>query len=597
VKAIILGARWLVFAPVLLGLVIWSALAYQHAIITRSIDLEFSRAVHTEVDLVAALVEHAPSTMSLAQLELPRARRITLIGENGRVLFDSVEDARTMDNHNSRPEVQQARRDGYGQSQRHSDTTALDYVYGARRLADGRILRVAMPVESQLRLENRLLSPLVFTSGLVAVVAGVVIMLHLWRDRMRVAELEVVARAFATGEFSRRASLMGGDALAHLGHELNTMGERLNASQHELAGQKALLDTALGALSEGVACIDSLDRVLYANSAYRQLAAGGAEVVDQPYYEHVPVLDPPLASVTTHAALPHRDNVLEAPGSEFEHRRRQLRALVTPTGTGVRVVVLHDLTELKRLEGARRDFIAAVSHELKTPLTSISGFAETLLDGALDQDPGIARDFVGKIARHSDRLAEIVRDVLTLSRLEQGAWEVRPAPTDLMQLGRTILDEYTRSAERQHVTLSLDGPDHLAAITDPELVRQLLGNLVSNAIRYNRPNGTIRLGMRQGDKDTVCLVVQDTGIGIPPGHRDRVFERFYRVDAHRSRLSGGTGLGLAIVKQLLDVLDGTIELQSDASGTCFTVSLPRVDPRAELAGSGSRGGTPPVPRL
>jgi two-component system phosphate regulon sensor histidine kinase PhoR len=262
-----------------------------------------------------------------------------------------------------------------------------------------------------------------------------------------------------------------------------------------------------------------------------------------------------------------------------------LRALVIPVAGDVRVIVLHDLTELKNLEGARRDFIAAVSHELKTPLTSIAGFAETLLDGVIEEDSTTTREFVTKIAHHSDRLAELVRDVLTLSRLEQGAWDVRPEPTDLVLLGRNLLDEASQNALRQQVKLTLEAPATLPVISDPELVRQLIGNLISNAIRYNRPEGTVWLRLMAGDEGTVRLEVQDTGIGIPAEHQERIFERFYRVDAHRSRQSGGTGLGLAIIKQVLDVLGGSISLRSDGNGTCFTVTIPARDPRATHSGS------------
>jgi signal transduction histidine kinase len=149
-----------------------------------------------------------------------------------------------------------------------------------------------------------------------------------------------------------------------------------------------------------------------------------------------------------------------------------------------------------------------------------------------------------------------------------------------VRLGRTILDEYARVAERQQVKLELDAPETLAAHTDPELVRQLAGNLVSNAVRYNRLEGTVWLRLAPGDGDTLRITVQDTGIGIPAEHRERIFDRFYRVDAHRSRASGGTGLGLAIVRQLVDVLGGTISVASGSDGTTFTVTLPRRDPRA-----------------
>lgn len=569
-KTLLLGARWLVLAALALTAVIWIALAWQYAVVTQAVEDGLSAQVRAEADLVAAFVAVGSERERMAALRLPRERRVTVIAADGTVTYDSLGDPVRMDNHNTRPEVVLARRTGMGVNRRISDSIAVPLIYAARLMPDGRVVRVAAPIEVETALEARLLKPMAAAAVVVFLVGALVIGLHLWRDRTRVAELVAVARAYANGHFERRAGLLGADVLAHLGHELNAMGEKLQHGQQDLARQRSLLDAALGALSEGVACIDHLDRVLYANSAWRQLAASGADAIGQPYYEHLPVLHVPGEGD-------------DPAGGEFEHRRRQLRALLIPVDANLRVIVIHDLTELKRLEGARRDFIAAVSHELKTPLTSISGFAETLLDGVIDEDPKVTREFTEKIARHADRLAELVRDVLTLSRLEQGAWQVRPADTDLARLGRTILEEYARVGERQQVKLELDAPDRLDAVTDPELVRQLVGNLVSNAVRYNRPGGTVWLRLTQGDGDTVRLAVQDTGIGIPAEHRERIFDRFYRVDAHRSRASGGTGLGLAIVKQLVDVLGGGIAVASDATGTTFTVTLPRRDPRIDLA--------------
>jgi two-component system, OmpR family, phosphate regulon sensor histidine kinase PhoR len=571
-RALLLGARWLMVAAVVLTVVIWSSLAYQYEVVTDVVADGLLNELRAEADLVAGLVEDDAGLASLRGATLPRQRRITIILRDGTPAFDSQGDTTRMDNHNTRPEVHDAREHGIGLSRRRSDSIAVDMLYAAKLMADGRVVRVAAPLAIETDLEQRLLRPMAVAAVVVIVIAGVIFTLHLWRDRTRVAELVSVARAFAHGHFSRRAALLGGDVMAHLGHELNTMGERLMASQEALAQQRSLLDGALGALDEGVACVDRLDQVLYANPAYRQLAAGGADTLGRPYYEQLPVLDP-------------------GPAREFEHRRRQLRALVIPVAGEVRVIVLHDLTELKRLEGSRRDFIAAVSHELKTPLTSIAGFAETLLDGVIEEDPVTTREFVGKIARHSDRLAELVRDVLTLSRLEQGAWDVRPQPTDLVALGRTLLDGFSQMAQRQQVRLELQAPPTLPVVGDPELLGQLAGNLVSNAIRYNRPGGTVWLRLASGEPGTVSLEVEDTGIGIPEEHRERIFERFYRVDAHRSRQAGGTGLGLAIIRQLLEVLAGTITVHSDGNGTRFTVVLPVRDQRADLPGA---PGQPPA---
>lgn len=565
-RSLLLGARWLLVASISLTVVIWASLAYQYEVVTDVVADGLLGEIRAEAELVAALVVDDTDYSRLKRAALPSHRRITIILPNGTAAFDSQSDVRTMDNHNARPDVMQARVAGIGTSRQRSDSGSRDMLYAAKLMPDARIVRIAAPLTVEINLEQRLLRPMAIAAVVVILVAALVMTLHLWRDRTRVAELVSVARAFANGQFTRRAGLLGGDVMAHLGHELNAMGARLMDSQEALAHQRSLLDGALGALAEGVACVDRFDQVLYANPAYRQLAGGGAEALGKPYYEHLPVIDG------------------DAP-REFEHRRRQLRALLIPVAGAVRVIVLHDLTELKHLEGARRDFIASVSHELKTPLTSIAGFAETLLDGVIEEDQVTTREFVAKIANHSDRLAELVRDVLTLSRLEQGAWEVRPEATDLVPLGRNLLDEAAQVAARQQVRLELEAPQSLGVVTDPELVRQLIGNLISNAIRYNRPQGTVWLRLMPGEEGTVRLEVQDTGIGIPAEHQERIFERFYRVDAHRSRQSGGTGLGLAIIRQLLDVLGGTIALRSDSNGTCFIVTIPARDPRTNHPGS------------
>jgi two-component system, OmpR family, phosphate regulon sensor histidine kinase PhoR len=570
-RALLLGARWLVFAAISLTVIIWASLAYQYDVVTEVVADSMLNEMRSETELVAALLVDDADLSRVKRAVLPSHRRITIIMPDGTPVFDSQGDIKRMDNHNNRPEVLQARETGIGVSRRHSDSVSTEMIYAAKLMPDARIVRIAAQLTVETSLEQRLLRPMAIAAVVVILMASVVITLHLWRDRTRVAELVAVARAFASGQFTRRAGLLGGDVMAHLGHELNAMGARLMDSQQALAHQRSLLDGALGALEEGVACVDRFDHVLYANPAYRQLAGGGAEAVSKPYYEHLPVID---------GKQPQ----------EFEHRRRQLRALVIPVAGDVRAIVLHDLTELKHLERARRDFIAAVSHELKTPLTSIAGFAETLLDGVIEEDSKTTREFVEKIAHHSDRLAELVRDVLTISRLEQGAWEVRPEATDLVPLGRNLMDEFTAMAALQQVKLELEAPSTLPVLSDPELIRQLIGNLISNAIRYNRPGGTVWLRLGTGDSQTITVMVQDTGIGIPAEHQERIFERFYRVDAHRSRQSGGTGLGLAIIKQLLDVLGGTITLRSDSSGTCFTMTMPQRDPRTGLA-SATRMGT------
>ncbi len=563
------GLGWLIGAGLLLLLVAGATLTYQFQVVSYEIERGLTGQLRIECELLALIVDgHA----DLPQGRLTGDRRLTLIAADGVVQFDSAADRARMDNHNGRPEVALARRDGLAIARRTSDTTHLDYLYAAKLLGDGRVLRIAAPLTFEEGLLHRLSLPVVISTSVVVLGGGVALLAYTWRGRQRVADLVEVSRAFGAGDFGRRAQLTGADAFARLGHELNNLGSHLRESQERITAQRELLDGAIGALAEGVACIDQLDRVVYANAAYRQFAGGGAEVVGQPYYRYL------SADVVGLALTALKDDrPVDVAGLRFEHRRRHLRAAIAPGGEGITVLVLHDLTELIRAEAARRDFLSAVSHELKTPLTAIIGFADTLLDGALDE-PGVARPMVEGVVRHGTRLLELVRDVLTLSRLEHGAWVERPETVDWASLLRTVLDDHRTAAESKKVRLTYDGPHELIGRADPELVRQLVGNLVSNAVRYNRVEGQVWVRLQQQQStadDMVQLIVQDTGIGIPTEHRERIFERFYRVDSHRSRAVGGTGLGLAIVKHLAEVLGGDVQVTSDSSGTTFTVLLPR----------------------
>jgi two-component system phosphate regulon sensor histidine kinase PhoR len=562
------GLGWLAATGLLLFLVAGATVAYQYQVVTTEVEAGLGAQLRVECDLVAMVLTHGAV---VPDGKLSGDRRLTLIAADGKVLVDSEGDPARMDNHNGRPEVQLARRDGFAVARRISDTTHRTYLYAGRLLPDGRILRIAAPIIVEDGLVSRLTLPVILSTALVVFGGGLALLIYTWRSRERVADLVEVSRAFGSGDFARRAMLTGADAFARLGHELNNLGSRLRDSQERVVAQRQLLDGALGALAEGVACIDQLDRVVYANAAYRQFAAGGADVVGLPYYRY---LTADLVGLSLTALRESRPIELDA--LRFEHRRRHLQAGIALGGEGITVLVLHDRTEITRSESARRDFLSAVSHELKTPLTAIIGYADTLLDGALEQ-PAVAQTMVEGIARHGSRLIELVRDVLTLTRLEHGAWLVRTESCDWSRQLRTSLDDHRAAAEAKPVHLHFEGPETLPGRADPELVRQLVGNLVSNAIRYNRPEGQVWVRLTAHD-DRVRIVVQDTGIGIPQEHQARVFERFYRVDSHRSRAVGGTGLGLAIVKHLAEVLNGTVTLASDSSGTTFTVDLPVVVP-------------------
>jgi two-component system phosphate regulon sensor histidine kinase PhoR len=558
------GIRWLLVAGLLLLAVAAVTLTYQYRVVSGEIERVLTAQLRVECELLGLIIEGGGR---LPETKLSGDRRLTMIASDGQVLYDSSAEQRTMVNHNDRPEVTLARRDGFAISRRLSDTTHQDYLYAGKLLHNGVILRLAAPLTVEDSLVKRLSLPVILSTAVVVLGGGLALLVYTWRSRERVADLVEVSRAFGAGDFARRAQLVGSDAFARLGHELNNLGSRLRESQERVVAQRQLLDGALGSLSEGVACIDQLDRVVYANASYRQFAAGGADVLGQPYYRY---LSADVIGLAITALNENHD--LEIGSLRFEHRRRHLQAVVAQGGEGISVLVLHDRTELMRAEAARRDFLSAVSHELKTPLTAIIGYGDTLLDGALEQ-PEVAQQMVSGIVRHGTRLLELVRDVLTLSRLEHGAWLVRSEPIDWAHLARTVLDDHRAAATAKPVTMHYDGPDSLPGRCDPELVRQLIGNLVSNAVRYNRPEGHVhvRLAATEG---RLQLIVEDTGIGIPVEHQSRIFERFYRVDAHRNRAIGGTGLGLAIVKHLCEVLDGEVTLNSSGEGSVFTIDLP-----------------------
>lgn len=556
----------LICAAVLLPLVSWALIRHERSLVADVIERKLIEQLRSEVDLIAAFLRAQPAELPDPKL-LDGERRVTLIALDGKVLYDSQGNPAEMSGHNNRVEVEQARAQGYGVGKRRSDTLSKEFIYSAKLLPDGRVIRIAAPLTIELGWTADLFGVFGRATGAIGAVVLLIVGVYYIRNHARAIELEQVARGFIAGEFNSRANLTNGTLLGRVGRSLNQLGERLHTTLSELQGQRSLLDGALGALAEGVACVDRFDRIVYCNQSFRRLAVGGSDPVGHQYYESLPMYTLGEALAAVRAA---RET---APVKEFTHHQRHLRVVVASGGADVVVLVLHDLTDLKRLESARRDFMASVSHEFKTPLTSILGFTETLLDGALN-DVTHARSFVEKISRHADRLAHLVNDVLSLSRLDQGQWDLRIEQVDLAQLSKALLDEHQASAAEKNVELVLEAPPSLGIAADVELMRQLIGNLISNAIRYNRPNGKVWLRL-SGDEMVTRITVQDTGIGIPPEHHSRVFERFYRIDAHRSRQTGGTGLGLAIVKHLVQVVGGSIVLHSDGNGTRFDVTLPK----------------------
>jgi len=414
----------------------------------------------------------------------------------------------------------------------------------------------------------------------VPLLLGIASLLPAWLFARRfvrpLQELTEATYRIAEGEYSHR--IPGGvwGESRSLARTFNTMTRRLEAQFQQLEADRQQLRTILGGMVEGVVALGPGQRVLFANEAAGQmLDFDPGSAVGRPIWEVTRL--PQIQSVLTKAL-----KETEAYREEFDWKgpkSRHLALYVAPLpgdpASGA-VLVLHDITELRRLERLRQDFVANVSHELKTPLSVIKASIETLIDGAVE-DAEVRRPFLEQIADQGERLHSLILDLISLARIESGeaVMDLQAVPIDLAI--SDCLDRHHTLAEAKELRLDVTGGSETApdVWADEEALGQILDNLVHNAVKYTQPGGTIRLRWQENGS-SVSLQIEDNGPGIPERDMPRIFERFYRVDKARSRELGGTGLGLAIVKHLVQVLKGTIKASSQVGkGTTFIVTLPR----------------------
>ena len=414
----------------------------------------------------------------------------------------------------------------------------------------------------------------------VVAVVAVAALLALVLTRGLSRPLENVRRGaerFARGDLSRDLPVESSDEVGQLAESLNQMASQLDRQIRHLARQRNQLQAVLSSMVEAVIAVDASGRILRANQAVAQvLGIDAAGVVGQRLVEVLPhpqierLLKQVLFGGPTAEAIQ-----LDGPPPRQLHAQGSVLRDASETESGV-LLVLHDVTQLRRLESLRRDFVANVSHELKTPITAIKGFIETLRDGAIG-DPEKAEHFLGIVNRQADRLVAIIDDLLALSRIEQ---EHHRRQIELTH-GRVgpILQAAVQSCEARalarNIHVAVDCPQDLLAWVNAALLEQAVVNLIDNAVKYSDPGATVTV--RAAASDTGCeLAVIDTGCGIAAEHLPRLFERFYRVDKARSRTLGGTGLGLAIVKHIAQAHGGSIAVESTpGAGSTFTIGLPR----------------------
>ncbi len=530
----------------------------------------------------SALQDHTGSDAELRwhvkRLGDDAGARVTLIAADGRVRADSKEDPAGMANLGDRAEVVQAREYGLGVITRTGDNLDQPMLYVAIR-ADGlgpdvAFLRAAVPADA---VEEQLvgLHHIVWTAAAGAGLAAVALSFWLARRTVRpLAELTEAAGLIAEGAYGHKVYASGPDEIGALARSFNHMSGRLARQFAQLEEDRQQLRAILSGMVEGVIALGADERVLFVNErAARLLEFQAQAAVGRRLWEVVRVR--PLQDLARRALAepaPHEEELRwngPAPRSLKVHAARLASA-------GGAVLVLHDTTDLRRLERLRQDFVANVSHELKTPLSVIKACVETLLDGAA-ADPEHRGRFLERIGDQSDRLYALILDLLSLARIEAGeeAFELRAVP-----LGPAVAECLERhraraEAKRQHLAAEPPAGEAPAAHVDEEALGQILDNLVENAIKYT-PEGSRIVVRWRADDGQVRLEVEDNGPGIPEADLPRIFERFYRVDKARSREMGGTGLGLAIVKHLAQAMKGGVRATSRLGhGTTFSVSLPQ----------------------
>ena len=491
--------------------------------------------------------------------------RVTLVDTSGAVLGDSEFSGpalASLQNHNARPEIVAARRTGLGSSTRISPSEGDEELYVAVPAGQGRIARVSIGTLRVRTITARAQRDLV-VSGLVALLIAIGLAAIFSRQVSRpVAELRDVAGAIAAGDLSRRPSLSAPGEVGELATAIHRMGEQLGARMQALEAEDELLGALVESLNEGVLAVDGQRRVIRINQSGRLLLNVQART---PFSVNLLPRDRRLNEALDEALAGRTVDRVET-----QIVGRILSLTARPLGVGGAVLAVFDLTGIRRLETVRRDFVANVSHELKTPLTAIRGFAETLTtELAADRQH---TQFAETIRSNAERMQNLIDDLLDLSRIESGGWAPAPVDVDVARAAEEAIASYRDEAGQRGSIIDVSVGANAATVrADPIALRQALGNLIENALRYTPRGGTITLFSRREDS-AIAIGVRDTGSGIPSEHLPRIFERFYRVDAARSRAAGGTGLGLAIVKHLVEAHGGRVRAESQV-GRGTTISL------------------------
>ena len=520
----------------------------------------FGKQISTELEKEASYVAQGVELSGVEYLEKLKGKnsRITLIDKDGSVLYDNQAEASSMENHEDREEVEEAAATGKGEAVRMSETLSEKTIYYALRLEDGRILRVSSTQYSVLALVYQLIVPVLWILLLMIILSGA------FAFRLSKKVVEPVNNLDLEHPEENEIYEEVAPLLSRMYKQNKEIKNQIDTARRQQEEFSIITEN----MQEGLVVIDRYTMILSGNSSVWKLfhvsepKSGESVYVLNRSEEFQSIIDKALDGK-------HNEAVLKVDGSDIHVIANPVMRENQVEGA---VLLLVNVTEKLEREKLRREFSANVSHELKTPLTSISGFAEIIQDGYVKEED--IRAFAGRIYKEAQRLITLVEDVIRISQLDEGEVPYEWTETDLYQTVKNVFGTLSEAAKKQDVHLYIEG-ERIKLHTVPNILEEVLFNLCDNAIKYNKQGGSVCIRLEENG-DNVCISVQDNGVGIPKEDQSRVFERFYRVDKSHSKEIGGTGLGLSIVKHGVSFLGGEVELESTpGQGTEITISFPK----------------------
>lgn len=508
--------------------------------------------------------------------------RITVIAQDGEVLYDSLFNPVEMENHGDRPEVSEAlETGGTASDERESETAESVYYYIAEAVNipntdEQLVIRLSKEVSEMIR-NTEFFNSAVITVGIMGLIITV-IFTELWARRLfsPLGEIKNVALDLAEERYEVRFIGSSYDEVEELGHAINELADNLETHNRELRTGNIRLKRLIENLNVGIMLIDGDRHIQIVNPAMNEIL--GVNLTDEIGKKYMKYIRNPWLVEMVEAGY----DTEESQSREViltDNEERILDGTVIPVKDELKektnlILLLYDITEIRRLEKVRTDFVANASHELRTPVTALKGFTETILDGGVEDEETLI-EFLEIMHTESIRLDSLVGDILQLSKLEQNVTPTNYKKIRVRNVVESVIAIIQQKADSKNVSVIYTDPDHLEMEYDENMLKQILLNLVNNAVLYTGNDGNVIVKLAESEAGQAIIEVKDNGMGIPEKEQDRIFERFYRVDKARSRNAGGTGLGLSIVKHMVENTEGTIELRSQyGKGASFIIHLP-----------------------